>query len=431
MPDNLVLHPYLSHYGYRISNCENMKREQSRVSNRETIYDDLGVPTVINATGTKTRVGGTLMRKEAREAMDRAAEAFVRISDLQAVASERIAEVTGAEAGYVTNGASSALALGAAACIAGEDLGVMARLPDTTNVSNEIVMPRTHRNGYDHALRTAGAEIVDVGANDHFLGTGSENTEPWEIEAAISEETVAVAYMETPETRPPLEVVCEVAHDHGVPVIVDVAAELPPTEKLSKFVGQGADLVAFSGGKAIRGPQSSGILAGRADLIRSVARQHLDMHAAGAVWEPPEELLDRESIPGVPRQGIGRGMKVGKEELVGLLAALDAFIEEEDDAVLNEWHERAEWIAAELDDIDGFRVELAGGAKTHAVTTVVVTTENENAPSLVSALRHEDPRVFVGADDLHESRFTINPRCLTDSEAKYVTERIIAATKGG
>ena len=401
---------------------------------RETIYDDLGVPPVINATGTKTRIGGTLIREEALEAMNRASEAFVRISDLQAAASERIAEATGAEAGYVTNGASSALTLAAAACIAGDDLGVMARLPDVEGVSNEIVMPRSHRNGYDHALRTAGATIVDVGANDHFLGTGAENTEPWEIADAITEETAAVAYMETPESWPPLTTVCEIAHERGVPVIVDAAAELPPTSNLSRFIEEGADLVAFSGGKAIRGPQSSGILAGRADLIKSVARQHLDMHAAAAAWEPPEALLAVDELPGVPRQGIGRSMKVGKEELVGLLAALDAFIEEDDEKLLAEWRERAERIAAALDEVEALDVELTGGEKTDAVTTVSVTVDEAesgtSAAELVLALRRENPRVFVGADDLDRAQFTINPRCLADEEATYVVERIGAHLAG-
>lgn len=397
---------------------------------RHTIYDELGVPSVVNATGTKTRIGGTLIREEAREAMDRAAEAFVRLSDLQAAASERIAEATGAEAGYVTNGASSALALAAAACIAGDDLETMARLPETKGVPNEIVMSRTHRNGYDHALRLAGAEIVDVGANDYHLGTGSENTEPWEIAAAMTEETVAVAYMEKPFTRPPLPEVVEIAHEHDVPVIVDAAAELPPTGNLRRFVEQGADLVAFSGGKAIRGPQSSGILAGREDLVTSVARQHLDMHAESTAYDPPEDLVAADELPGVPRQGIGRSMKVGKEEIAGLLAALDAFIEEDDDAILNEWHDRAERIAAELDSVDALEVALANGEKTDAVTSVLVTVDEDaasvSASELVLALRRENPRVFVGADDVHRGRFTVNPRCLLDSEVEYVVDRISA-----
>ncbi|WP_436925634.1 aminotransferase class V-fold PLP-dependent enzyme [Halosimplex amylolyticum] len=396
----------------------------------DTIYDDLGVAPVVNATGTKTRIGGTLMREEAREAMDRAAEAFVRISDLQAAASERIAEVTGAEAGYVTNGANSALTLAAAACIAGDDLGTMARLPDTEGIPSEIVMPRTHRNGYDHALRGAGAEIVDVGGNDYHLGTGAENTELWEIADAIGEETVAVAYLEKPYTRPPLPEVVAIAHEHDVPVIVDAAAELPPAANLSKYTEQGADLVAFSGGKAIRGPQSSGILAGRADLIKSAARQHLDMHAAEPAYEPPEDLVGIEELPGVPRQGLGRSMKVGKEELAGLLAALDAFVEADDGAVLAEWHERAERVADGLRAVDGLSVELANAGKTDSVSTVVGTVDEErsavDAAGLVAALRRENPRVFVGGDDLHDSQFTVNPRCLGDDEVDYVVERIAA-----
>ncbi len=124
---------------------------------KETIYEELGVPHVVNATGTKTRIGGSRIRPEAVEAMAQASEAFVRLSDLQARASELIADVTGADAGYVTCGASSALALGAAACMAGDDIGAMARLPETEDVPDEIVMPRTHRTGYDHALRAAGA----------------------------------------------------------------------------------------------------------------------------------------------------------------------------------------------------------------------------------------------------------------------------------
>ena len=396
---------------------------------RETIYDDLGIPSVINATGTKTRIGGTLIREESLEAMNRAAEAFVRISDLQAVASERIAEVTGAEAGYVTNGASSALTLAAAACIAGDDLERMAQLPDTEGIPSEIVMPRTHRNGYDHALRVAGADIVDVGGNDYYLGTGSENTEPWEIDAAVSEETVAIAYMEKAFTRPPLETVIDIAHEHDVPVIVDAAAELPPTENLSRFVEKGADLVAFSGGKAIRGPQSSGILAGRQDLIKSVARQHLDMHAAEPAYDPPETLVDVKELPGVPRQGIGRSMKVGKEEIAGLIAALDAFVEQDDAAVLTEWHDRAERIAAGLEPIDALEVEIRNVGKTDAVSTVVVDIREQapmDAATLVSKLRQENPRIFVGGDDVHLDRFSINPRCLPDSEVDYVIDRIAA-----
>jgi len=393
----------------------------------DSVYDELGVPTVVNAAGTKTRVGGSRIRPEALEAMERAAESFVRLSDLQATASDRIAQATGAEAGYVTNGAAGALVLSAAACIAGTDPGVMSRLPDTEGVADEIVMPRTHRTGYDHALRTAGAEVVDIGSNDRHLGTGSQNVEPWEYADAIGEDTAAVAHVYKSYEGPPLAAVCEIAHDQGVPVIVDAAAELPPAENLSRFVEQGADLVAFSGGKAIRGPQTAGILAGRADLIESVAAQHLDMHAAGEVWDPPERLLDRSKFDGVPEQGIGRPLKVGKEELVGLLRALELFVAEDHEAARTEWRARAEGVAEALAGTDGLSTAIVDGGK--SATPVVEVTVDEavagvSTVELVRELRREEPRVFVGADALDEHRFTVNPVCLTDEEADYVVERV-------
>ena len=396
---------------------------------RNDVYDDLGVPTVINAAGTKTRIGGSRIREEALEAMADAADSFVRLSDLQAAASERIAEATGAEAGYVTNGAAGALVLAAAACIAGTDPGVMARLPDTEGVADEIVMPRTHRTGYDHALRAAGATIVDVGTNDRHLGTGARDVEPWEYADAIGEDTVAIAHVYKAYGTPPLAEVCEIAHEHDLPVIVDAAAELPPVENLSWFTEQGADLVAFSGGKGIRGPQTTGILAGRADLIESVAFQHLDTHAAEAVWEPPEDLVDADAIDGVPKQGIGRPLKVGKEELVGLLAALEAFREEDHETTRAEWRDRADRVADRLADVDGLSPSIDDSEASVAPEVEVRVDEagaGRSATDLVRALRREDPRVFVGADGLPENRFTINPMCLADDEAGYVCERIEA-----
>lgn len=394
-----------------------------------SVYDELGVPTVINASGTKTRIGGSLIREEALDAMRDAAGNFARLSDLQTRASDRIAEATGADAGYVTNGAAGSLLLAAAACIAGDDLAVMNRLPDTEGVPDKIVMPRTHRTGYDHAFRTAGATIVDVGTNDHYLGTGSRNVEPWEYRDAITDDTVAVAHVYKAYGAPPLGEVCEIAHDHDVPVIVDAAAELPPTENLAWFNEQGADLVAFSGGKAIRGPQSTGILAGRQDLVQSVATQHLDMHAADSVWDPPTDLLPLDKFDGVPRQGIGRPLKVGKEDVVGLLAALDAFLDDDHDAAHVEWTARAERIADALDPFNAVEVTIDDGDASVA-PEVVVSLDEATAPistqDLVLALRREDPRVFVAADNVHQAQLSINPMCLTDEDADYVVDRLSA-----
>ncbi|MDS0301156.1 aminotransferase class V-fold PLP-dependent enzyme [Halogeometricum sp. S1BR25-6] len=394
----------------------------------ETIYEELGVPRVVNAAGTKTRIGGSLIRPEAVEAMSRAAESFVRLSDLQVRAGELISEVTGAEAGYVGSGAAACMTLAAAAAIAGDDLGTMSRLPETEGIADEIVMPRTHRNGYDHAFRAAGARIVDVGNNDNYLGTGSNSTEPWEIADAITEDTVAVGYMEKAFSTPPLEEVIRVAHDHDVPVIVDAAAEVPPRENLSAFVDAGADMVVFSGGKAIRGPQTTGILAGRQEYVRSAALQHLDMHVAESVWEPPTELFDKASLAGVPRQGIGRPLKVGKEEVVGLIAALEAFVEEDQDALDEEWNARLDIVEKGLDEIAGVTTRREPGGKLMVAPEVHVEVDpaaaGTDAVELVGSLRTENPRIFVGSDDLLDDAFTVNPMCLTDEEAGYVAERI-------
>jgi L-seryl-tRNA(Ser) seleniumtransferase len=393
-----------------------------------TVYEELDVPTVLNATGNKTRISGSLLRPVAADAMREAANAFVRVSDLQAKASSLIADVTGAEAGYVTSGASAGMTMAAAACIAGTDLSVMESLPRPEDAPTEIVIPRSHRNGYDRAYRVAGAEIVDVGGNESNVGGRSSSVELWQIEAAITEDTAAVAYLQKPSIRPPLEEVVSVAHDNDVPVILDAAAQLPPTTNLARFVDTGADFVLFSGGKAIRGPQTTGIVAGRQDLVESIALQHLDMHTAFPVWEPPASLIDSADLPGVPQHGLGRGFKVGKEELVGLIYALREFVEEDHEALLAEWDERARHIQAGLDDVANLDTRIENADKTHVVSSVTVTLDERAAgittEELLLSLRREDPRVFLGSDYLDRNEFTVDPMAITDEEADYVLERI-------
>jgi L-seryl-tRNA(Ser) seleniumtransferase len=269
------------------------------------VYQELGVRPIINACGTLTRIGGSRMSAEVLESMVEAAASFAHIDELQARAGKVIAEVTGAEAGYVTTGAAAGLALATAACVAGMDVGKMDRLPDTTGMKNEVVVQRGHRNAYDHGIRSAGIKFVEVG----YLGyPGAGGTMPWQIDEAITERTAAVAcpILDTPGTVS-LPVVAEIAHAKGVPVIVDAAAELPPRSNLRRFISEGADLVTFSGGKAIGGPQSSGILAGRADLIASVALQHQDMDVREETWNR-RDLLAAGSLSGIPHQGFGRAM---------------------------------------------------------------------------------------------------------------------------
>ena len=197
-------------------------------------YQKLGLRRVINARSYSTKAGGSLMAPEVIQAMREAAESFVRMEDLQQAAGQIIARLTGAEAGYVTSGAAAGLTLGMAACIAGLDPLKMNRLPDARGMKNEVIIQRVHRNDYDHALRAAGAKVVEVGFN--------YATFPYEVERAINDKTAAIFFLAgSVEGSLSLEQIVQIAHSNHVPVIIDAAAELPPAENLRKFIAQGAD----------------------------------------------------------------------------------------------------------------------------------------------------------------------------------------------
>src|SRR5215468_846481 len=271
-----------------------------------SIYEELGVRTIINAKGPSTRLSGGVLDDEVAVAMVEASRHCVDIAELQSAASRIIAEITGAEAGYVTSGAAAGLLLGAAACMTGLNPGRMARLPVTAGMKHEVVMARSQRNFYDHAVRTAGARIVEVGLPDRYAGAGVRDAEAWEIADAIGAETAAVCYVANSRAQPALVEVVRVAHHAGVPVIVDAAGQLPPVGNLRRFLAEGADLVSFSGGKAIGGPQGSGILAGKRDLIMSAVLQQLDLDMYWEQWSPPKALIDKDRLKGAPQHGVGR-----------------------------------------------------------------------------------------------------------------------------
>ena len=252
-----------------------------------SLFRELGLTPIINASGTVTRLGGAPMPQAVLDAFVAAAAETVPLEQLQASASQRIAEVTGAEAGLVTSGAAASLTLGAAAILAKWNIGRMERLPNCDGIPSEFVVAREHRNGYDHAVRAAGARLVEVGFNELVANAGVRRTETWEYEAAFGPATAGVLYGYSTSAQPPLDKVVECAHRHHLPVLVDAAAELPPRKNLTAIVATGADLVAFSGGKAIRGPQSTGILCGRREFVGSAALQMLDMDDHPELWDPP------------------------------------------------------------------------------------------------------------------------------------------------
>ncbi len=316
-------------------------------------YARLGVRRRINAAGALTRLGGAVMAPEVVEAMAAASRASVDIGELQDAASARIAEATGAEAGLVTTGAAAALTLAAAASIARWDVAKMAALPHADSFPRDILIPRTHRTGYAHALAASGARLIDIGHNDRGTGAGVRGLEAWEIEAALSPSVVAMAFSANATSLADLPTAIAACRAAGIPLIVDAAAQLPPKENLKRFIAMGVDLVAFSGGKALGGPQASGILAGRRDLVASALLQQLDMDVAPETWTPPK-LVDRANLRGVPHHGIGRGFKAGKEEIVGLLTALDRFVKADDAADNDALAARLKAIAAMLDGHRGY-----------------------------------------------------------------------------
>ena len=290
------------------------------------IYQHFNVEPIINVAGTKTIYGGSIMDDKVIEAIKEASKYSVHLYELQAAASRIIAKKTHAEAGLVTSGAFSALTLSAAACMCGLDVSKMNRLPDTGRRSvNEFIMPWHQISGYDHAVRAAGGKIIPVGLPNHTASPFEVVTITIDdIRSEINENTAGIVYAPRNNCHPPLDEVISLAKEYQIPVILDAAAQIPPVENLYRFVDMGADLVCISGGKGIRGPQGSGILCGKRDLICSAALQMLDMAVESFPdWNPPRDFIFKDKIKGRPQHGIGRGGKVDKETIIGLLVALE------------------------------------------------------------------------------------------------------------
>jgi D-glucosaminate-6-phosphate ammonia-lyase len=288
------------------------------------IYAKLGVRTFINAVGTLTTLSGTLMAPEVVQAMEQASRSFVVIHELQDKVGKRLAELTGAQAAFVTAGASAALCLASCAVTAGKDRGKMTQLPDLTGMKSEFVIQKAHRNAYDHAFRMVGGKLVDVETADQVRGAINEKT------AAL----VMVLSHNSTGHKVELDQMIEIGHKAGVPIILDAAAEVPPPENLGKFAKMGADLVAFSGGKNLRGPQCSGILLGRRDLV--------------------EAAYANSS----PNNYFARIAKVGKEEIVGLLAAVELCLKKDHEAQRREWTAMLDRAAARLKGVPTVHTEF-------------------------------------------------------------------------
>lgn len=376
----------------------------------DDVYARLGVRRVVNATCHWTRFGGTIIPPPVLDAMRAAAGAYVDLTELHDAASRVIAEHTHAEAGYVVSGCAAALMVGAAAVMSGDDPAAMARLPDTTGLKNEwIARPFERRTnkaggqyahyGYAHAVRGAGGRFVEV--------SGGLDA----IEAAFGPETAGVYWVpiDVPGV-PSTEEVVQLAHRYGRPVLVDASNTLPPPEHLHRFLDVGADLVGFSGGKGLRGPQGSGILAGRADLIRSARMQ------------------------AYPTQGIGRVCKVSKEEVVGLITALELYVRRDHRAERIAAEKRTLWLCDQLGGLFNAEAEYVAidhiGRPYPTVHLRLDPDEGLHAKELLDRLLAGDPPVaaMTGPD---EWTIRLDVRELTDRDVQRVADAVLAILMPG
>jgi D-glucosaminate-6-phosphate ammonia-lyase len=398
------------------------------------IFQRFGMARVINATGTVTRLGASPIDGDVIAAMAAAAQCSVDIGELQGRASEVISQCTGAESGIVTSGAMAGLLVGTAACLAGFDPVKMAKLPDTDGMRNEFIVSRSHRNSYDHGVRAAGARLVEVGLPDRLTACGVRDTEAWEFESAIGDRTAGILYLAGADSRPDLDAVVRVAHSANIPVLVDAAAQLPPARNLRHFIDQGADLVVFSGGKGIGGPSASGILCGRRPLVASALLQQLDLDFLYADWEPPASLIDKAQLRGVPRHGIGRPCKVGKEQIVGLLTALLRFAQDDDTARNERFAAVAAALTNALRSVPSVQVRTVADAS-HAgmplVEVAVAAGPNRPTASQVAArLRALNPSIHVDGTNADMGILMLVPTCLGIGDAAVIGAAFGAALAG-
>lgn len=390
-----------------------------------SIWRQWGLEPIINVSGSVTRLGGAPMPTEVLDAYVQAARECVPLDQVQGLASRVLAEATGAEAGLVTSGAAAALTLGTAAILAGLDPGQMEKLPHTERIPHEFVVAREQRNGYDHAVRAAGARFVEVGFHEIVAGAGVRRAEAWEFEAAFGPNTAGVFYVQDRDARPTLEEVVAVTHVHGLPVLVDAAGELPPRANLKRLLATGADLVAFSGGKAIRGPQGTGILVGRRDLVGSALLQMLDVDDHAELWDPPANVIDRGKLRGLPRQGIGRGFKVSKEQILALLTALRLFVSGAYDREVAEKQGLLERLAGSLAGLPvTCRIEVSSDGETLPLLFLRIDEVGRSAMEVCRALRCGTPSVQVGHGRLAEGILVIHPLHLDEAGLTVLCQRL-------
>ena len=371
------------------------------------VYERLGVETIINAWGNATLKGGSIMRPEVLAAMEQASRSYVRMPELLEKAGRRVAELAGVEAAYISSGAAAGIAISVAACMTGEDYDKMHQLPDTTGMKNEVIVQAVQIGGYDNMIELAGARVIPVGDEGGRADRG-------QMEEAFNEQTLAVVHFVAYSSLEgvPIEEVIEISHKRGVPVIVDAAAEFPPFSVLRLYADMGADLTIFSGGKGLLGPQASGLVLGRKGLIEACA------------------------VNTSPNHGVGRPMKIGKEEIIGLVTALELYADEGfQQAERRSWEERTSYLAEALSRVPGVRAYNEIGGPTYLPDRSGLTPEGipityvEWDAQTVSKAKEDvereldegSPSMKVG---ISPRGISISPHTLQPGEERIIAERV-------
>lgn len=348
-------------------------------------YEELGVPTVINAEGTMTMLGGSLIRPEVEAVMAQAANHFVSIPALEAAAGKLIAQMLHLPEGYsalVTSGAAGAMQSGLAGILTGDNESFIKQLPDLTGMRSEVIIQKSHRNPFDHQLRGTGVKLIEIETRD-------------QLRRALSERTAMMHFSNFANAAGQIKVDewVKLAKEFKLPCMNDAAADTPPVSHLWDYANMGYDLITFSGGKALRGPQCAGLLLGREDLV----------HYALLNNSPYEDTL-------------GRGQKVGKEEIIGMIKALELYLSEDHDALAKEWQQRLDTVSKQLTTIPGVSTEFFTPDIANHVPHMRITWDANIAitPQQVSqTLRNSTPSIVIGGGEgrpgLAMSSFMLQP----------------------
>ena len=367
-------------------------------SSGEKILESLGVTPIINAAGPVTRFSGTRPRPEAMQAMMAMVDPFVELPELIDAAGKRIAEIIGVPAATVTSGASGGLTVQTAAAMAKDDPEKIFQLPISDDVPNELIIQRNHRFGYDHLYLTPGARFVEVG--------DAEGCSPDEVEDAISDKTAAIIHLESPYSGDnvlPIETLVEIAHRNSVPLMCDAASRLPPRANLTKFVDAGSDLVSFSGGKGIRGPQATGLLLGS------------------------EEWIEYAKLNNAPNATVARAQKVSKESIAGILAAVETFVNEDEDEENRRYTRMMQSVVDQVIEIPGVDAEVVHDYNHYIPHAVLRLNDSWRGPpkSVIGERMLEGPDRVVILTFLEEvPDFWVDPLNLSDEEVQQVTDKL-------